>query len=140
MSDNARKQTLMIHKPRLRLAALANRPGGISREKAIADAEESLRHGEPEARLLYSAARILALAAESAKAEPNRRVLSDAAAAESQRERALDLLRQAVERTPPQERAAFWSNVVQSDHAFTAIRRHSAYARIGVAAALPRSR
>jgi hypothetical protein len=42
MSDNARKQTLLIHKPRLRLAALANRPGGISREKAIADAEESL--------------------------------------------------------------------------------------------------
>jgi eukaryotic-like serine/threonine-protein kinase len=104
---------------------------------AAADAEESLRHGEPEARLLYSAARILALAAESAKAEPNRRVLSDAAAAESQRERALDLLRQAVERTPPQERAEFWSNVVQSDHAFTAIRRNSAYARIGMAAALP---
>ena len=107
---------------------------------AVADAEESLRHGESEARLLYSAARILALAAESAKEEPNRRALSDAAAAESQRERALDLLGQAVERTPPQERAAFWSNVVQSDHAFTAIRRHSAYARIGMAAALPRPR
>ncbi len=107
---------------------------------AVADAEESLRHGESEARLLYSAARILALAAESANAEPNRRALSDAATAESQRERALDLLRQAVERTSPHERAAFWSNVVQTDHAFTAIRRHSAYARIGMAAALLRPR
>ena len=64
--------------------------------------------------------------------------LSDAAAVDSQRERALDLLGQAVERTPPQERAAFWSDVVQSDHAFTAIRRHSAYARIGMAAVSPR--
>ena len=105
---------------------------------AVADAEESLRHGEREARLLYSAARILALGAESAKEEPIRRALSDAAAVDSQRERALDLLGQAVERTPPQERAAFWSDVVQSDHAFTAIRRHSAYARIGMAAVSPR--
>ena len=108
--------------------------------EAVADAEESLRHGESEARLHYSAARILAQAAESAKEEPNRHALSDATAAESQRDRALDLLGQAVEQTSPQERAAFWSNVVQSDHAFTAIRRHPAYARIGMAAALPRPR
>jgi hypothetical protein len=50
------------------------------------------------------------------------------------------LLGQAVERTIPQERAAFWADVVQSDHAFTAIHRLSAYARIGTAVALPRSK
>ena len=71
--------------------------------QAVADAEESLRHGESDVRLLYSAARILALAAESTREFPNRAGVSGAAATQSQRERALALLGQAVERTSPQE-------------------------------------
>jgi eukaryotic-like serine/threonine-protein kinase len=108
--------------------------------QAVADAEESLRHGESDVRLLYSAARVLALAAESSREVPNHAGLSDTALTQSQRERAIALLGQAVERTIPQERAAFWTDVVQSDHAFTAIHRLSAYARIGTAVALPRSK
>ena len=45
--------------------------------EAVADAEESLRHGESEARMYYSAARILAQAAEYAKQEPRPRKPSE---------------------------------------------------------------
>jgi serine/threonine protein kinase/tetratricopeptide (TPR) repeat protein len=108
--------------------------------QAVADAFESLRHGDSEPRTLFGAARILAQAAESARHEPRPRGLEGRAEAESYQVRALALLGRAVERTPPQERAAFWSEVVQPDQAFKAIRRDPAYTRIAAAAAATFSR
>jgi len=103
-------------------------------KEAFADALESLRHGESQARILYGAARILAQVAESAQREPRSRGLSDLEELASDPERALVLLGQAVERTPLEERATFWNEVVKKDQAFTAIRRLPAYARIAAAA------
>jgi tetratricopeptide (TPR) repeat protein len=98
--------------------------------EAVADAEESLRHGESEARLHYSAARILALAAESDKKEDRSRGPTVPRKTGSHQDRAVVLLGLALERTPPGKRAAFWREVVHSDQAFTAIRRLPAYARM----------
>ena len=73
--------------------------------EAAADAEESLRHGVPEPRMLYNAARTLAQAAEAASGEVGQRGGSDVATARRLQDRALQLLGQAVERTAP-DRAA----------------------------------
>jgi tetratricopeptide (TPR) repeat protein len=102
--------------------------------EAVSDAEESLRRSESEPRLYYSAARILAQAADHANTERRPRNSSRPTQAQSYQDRALALLGQAVERTHPAERAAFWRNVVDSDRVFTAIRRLPAYARIAAAA------
>jgi tetratricopeptide (TPR) repeat protein len=98
--------------------------------EAVADAFESLNHGESEARLHYSAARIFALAAESANKESRSHNPSEPAQVRTYQDHALTLLGQAIERTPPSGRVAFWRGVVQPDQAFTAIRRLPAYARI----------
>jgi eukaryotic-like serine/threonine-protein kinase len=102
--------------------------------EAVSDAEESLRHGEPEARIHYSAARILAQAALSARQDPHPRKPSELTTVQIYQDRALTLLGQAVERTPPDERAAFWREVVHSDRVFTTIRRLPTFARIAAAA------
>jgi eukaryotic-like serine/threonine-protein kinase len=104
--------------------------------EAVSDAEESLRHGESEARMHYSAARILAQAAEFARPEPRARKPSEQTRVQIYQDRALTLLGQAVERTSPGERATFWREVVHSDRVFTAIRRMPTYARIAAAAAV----
>lgn len=82
----------------------------------------------------YRAARILAQAAEFAKQEPRPRKISEATNAQIYQDRALTLLGQAVEQTPPAERAAFWREVVHSDPVFNSIRRLPAYTRIAAAA------
>ena len=98
-------------------------------QDAAADAEESLRHGEPEPRLLYNAARILAQAAESASKEASRQARPDLASIRRYQDRALKLLGQAIERTPPEEQPTFWRDVVRGDHALSSIRRLPEYAR-----------
>ena len=102
--------------------------------EAVGDAEESLRHGESDPRLHYSAARILAQAAEDVRPERRPRSASEPTTVQAYQDRALTLLGQAVERTPPDERAAFWRDVVNPDRVFTAIRRHPAYAADAAAA------
>ena len=102
--------------------------------EAVSDAEESLRRSESEPRLYYSAARILAQAADLAKTERRPRNSAGPTPAQSYQNRSLALLGQAVERIHPNERAAFWRDVVDSDRVFTAIRRFPAYARIAAAA------
>ena len=107
--------------------------------EAVADADESLRHGESEARMHYGAARILAQAAELAKQESRARKPSDSTKVQMYQDRALTLLSQALERTPPAERAAFWQKFVDSDRLFTALRRLPAYTRFATAASVPRA-
>ena len=98
-------------------------------QDAAADAEESLRHGEPEPRLLYNAARILAQAAELAGKEASRQARPDLASVRRYQDRALKLLGQAIERTSLEQRPAFWREVVRADHALSSIRRLPEYAR-----------
>jgi hypothetical protein len=107
--------------------------------EAVTDAEESLRHGESEGRLHYSGARIIALAAESAKKAARPHDPSEMDKVQNYQDRALALLGQAVERTPLERRAGFWREVVHSDHAFTTVRRQPAFARTAAAACQPQA-
>ena len=98
-------------------------------QDATADAEESLRHGEPEPRLLYNAARILAQAAESAGKEASRQARPEWASVRRYQDRALKLLGQALERTSREQRPVFWREVIRADRALSSIRRLPQYAR-----------
>jgi tetratricopeptide (TPR) repeat protein len=83
---------------------------------ALADAEESLRHTPPPRRLLYVAAQTYAHASARAAAEVARRgrpASSDSLAFEA---RAASLLRQALDRTPAEDRSEFWREVVVRDN------------------------
>ncbi len=102
---------------------------GLYRE-AVRDAEESLRHGDAEAHMVYNAARTMAQAAQSAAREPRPRGKPDLNAIRAFQDRAIALLRRAIEETAPETRSAFWHNVVQPDPALTSIRRLSEYARL----------
>ncbi len=102
---------------------------GQYREAAL-DAEESLRHGDAEAHIVYTAARTMAQVAESAAKEPRHRGKPDLYAIRAFQDRAVGLLRRAIEQTPGEKRTAFWRNVVQPDPAFNSIRRLSEYVRL----------
>jgi len=79
---------------------------------AIQDAEEALRQGPPSPRLLYNAARIYAQC-------PGRGP-----------ERALDLIQQALNLLPADQRRAFWSTHIRTDAALAALRRYPSFARL----------
>lgn len=95
---------------------------------AVQDAEESLRLGpKQDARLRYNAARVFAQAAlrvelEGTLARPTRL---------RYQERALVLLREAIEAVPAEQRAVFWWRTVHPDAALNPIRRSSAFAELG---------
>jgi eukaryotic-like serine/threonine-protein kinase len=105
--------------------------------EAVRDAEESLRHGDAEPHLLYTAARTLAQAASAAAKEPRPRGKPDVNAIRAYQDRSLVLLRRVVEQTPRESRTAFWRDVVEPDPAFNSIRRLSDYARLAEANGLP---
>ena len=108
--------------------------------EAVTDAEESLRHGESDARMHY---KLLPVSwprpPELTKQEPRPRKPSERTKAQIYQDRALTLLAQAVERTPPEGRLAFWRNVVHSDRVFTPIRRLPAYTRIAASVGVPQA-
>jgi tetratricopeptide (TPR) repeat protein/tRNA A-37 threonylcarbamoyl transferase component Bud32 len=97
--------------------------------EAVADALEALRHGEPGARTYYNAARTLAQAAMVAMTNVDRRGFSALDVAGGYLDRAQTLLRQAIEKLPPAERAVFWRDVVQADPALLALRRRPKFPR-----------
>jgi hypothetical protein len=101
-------------------------------QEAAADAEESLRHGEPEPRLLYNAARILAQAAELASKEAGPQARPDLASVRHYQDRALKLLGQAIERTSLEQRPVFWREVIRADHAWSSIRHRPEFTRWAV--------
>jgi tetratricopeptide (TPR) repeat protein/tRNA A-37 threonylcarbamoyl transferase component Bud32 len=88
---------------------------------AAADAETALRLGPASPRLLYNAARVYARAAPGLAAEARDR-RSAAAIQDSSEERAVQLLRQALEAQPPAEGARFWRAYVQNDAALRPLR------------------
>jgi eukaryotic-like serine/threonine-protein kinase len=99
-------------------------------QDAVSDAEESLRHEEPTPRICYNAARVYAQAAASLAEQVGKRGRAALEPVVRHQERALELLGQALERTPQDQRTAFWSEVVVPDHALVAIRRLSGFARL----------
>jgi tetratricopeptide (TPR) repeat protein/tRNA A-37 threonylcarbamoyl transferase component Bud32 len=86
---------------------------------AVAAAETSLRHdpasASASARRVYNAARIYALAASAAAVQKGEKVERTMALVEHYQERAVALVKRALERTPPERRAAFWQGQVGSD-------------------------
>jgi tetratricopeptide (TPR) repeat protein len=102
--------------------------------EALADAEEALRRadaaGPGAARTLYNTARIYAQVAGKLGTGPEaERGLPPGARREYQ-ERALGLIRKALERMPPEQRAAFWRDRVQTDPALAPVRTAPGFARL----------
>jgi tetratricopeptide (TPR) repeat protein len=98
--------------------------------EAVADAEESLRRAGSDPRIVYTAARTLAQAAQSASKEQQLRGRRDVALVRGYQDRAGNLLALAIEQTDLAERAAFWRDVVQTDPGVAALRRLAGYARL----------
>ena len=98
--------------------------------EAVLDAEESLRHGDAETQIVYTAARTMAQAALAAVKEPRPRGKPDLNAIRAYQDRAIELLRRAIEQTPIESRTAFCRDVVEPDPAFNSIRRLSEYVRL----------
>ena len=90
---------------------------------AVADAEESLRHGAPDARRYYIAGRIYVRAASAAANEVRQAGRAAMALTASYQDRAVALIREAVRRTPPEQRAAFVRDQVFADPALRPILR-----------------
>jgi tetratricopeptide (TPR) repeat protein len=80
--------------------------------EAARDAAEAVRLGPPSPRLLYNAARVFAQC-------PG-----------ADRERAAELIRQALGMLPDGERAAFWATHVKKDAAMAAVRRRPWFVQI----------
>jgi len=90
---------------------------------AVADAEESLRHGAPDARRYYIAGRIYVRAALAAANEVRQAGREAVALTASYQDRAVALIGEAVQRTPPGQRAAFVRDQVFTDPTLQPIRR-----------------
>jgi tetratricopeptide (TPR) repeat protein len=96
--------------------------------EAVEDAKAALKRGSENAsRLYYDAARIYAQAVGKAQADP--RPLSRQGMAWYQ-ERAVVLIRQALESLPPKERERFWRDTIQLDNALSPIRGSTAFIRL----------
>jgi tetratricopeptide (TPR) repeat protein/tRNA A-37 threonylcarbamoyl transferase component Bud32 len=89
----------------------------------IAEAEVSLGHGPPSARRAYNAARIYATAAVAAAAEVHERGRPAVTMVERCQDRAVTLLKLALERTPVDRRTAFWQDFIAADPAFRPLQR-----------------
>ena len=90
---------------------------------AVADAEESLRHGKPDARRYYIAGRIYVRAALAAANEVRKAGREAVALTASYQDRAVALIREAVRRTPAGQRQAFVRDQVFTDPALRPILR-----------------
>ena len=90
---------------------------------AVADAEESLRHGEPNARMYYLAGRIYARAASAAAGEVRKAGRAAVALTASYQDRAVALIREAVRRHPAGQRAAFVRDQILADPALQHLQR-----------------
>jgi tetratricopeptide (TPR) repeat protein len=86
----------------------------------VADAEAALRKGPASARLAYNVARVLARAA----------VRGDDRQARTRADRAVAILRKAMEALPETERSGFWRDTVRRDAVFRPLTRHAGFARL----------
>ncbi|MBV8432072.1 MAG: protein kinase [Solirubrobacterales bacterium] len=91
------------------------------RRAAMADAESALRLGKPTATLVYDAARIYALAAQSVASEARQKGRAAMIPMNRYQDRALALLAEARRQLPPGRRDEFWCNQVQADPALRSL-------------------
>jgi tetratricopeptide (TPR) repeat protein len=94
--------------------------------QGVAEAEEALRRGPRLPQLLYNAARTFAQAAAAEQRARPPRPLARAA----DEERALALLREALDRMPARERPGFWAHIVRQDAAFSPIAHGNGFKRL----------
>jgi eukaryotic-like serine/threonine-protein kinase len=92
--------------------------------EGVADAEESLSRSRSSRRMLYVAAQTYARASALAALEAVRRGRSASRDSLAFEARAIDLLGQAIERTPADERPEFWREVVARDDAMRPLLRN----------------
>jgi serine/threonine protein kinase len=90
---------------------------------AVAAAEESLRHDAPTARRAYNTARIYARAAVAAANEVGDKGRLAVTQVERYQDRAVALVKLALERMPSERRAAFWHDEVEADPALRSLQR-----------------
>jgi len=98
--------------------------------QAVADAEAALRLGPPMAIAFYNAARIYALAAAAASSEVGRTGHDAVYLTGRYRDRAVALVHEALNRLPPDRRAAFLRDPVQTDPALRPLLRRLAAAPV----------
>ena len=106
--------------------------------ESIADADEALRLGRsvsrlegPESiRMFYNAARIYAQAAGRIDVDARQANYRTAWTRYAYQDRAVDLLRQALDRLPAEKRAAFWRETIHSDDALEPIARSRAFVQL----------
>jgi tetratricopeptide (TPR) repeat protein len=102
---------------------LRGRPADVA--EATAAAEQSLRSGPPTSRRLMACVHIYTRAAGLREATPGRS--ADDTEATGYRQRALGLLRQALELVPEKERATFWRERVLGDPVLQPLQRTPAW-------------
>jgi tetratricopeptide (TPR) repeat protein/tRNA A-37 threonylcarbamoyl transferase component Bud32 len=90
---------------------------------AIAEAEESLRSDPPTARRAYNAARVYAQAAVAASGDITEKGRLAIVQVDRFQQRAVALVKLALERTPAERRAAFWKDDVAADPALRTLQR-----------------
>jgi serine/threonine protein kinase/Tfp pilus assembly protein PilF len=100
---------------------------------AVQDADQALRVGPRNDRLVYNAARVYALAAAAVQisgpgTEVKARILFDHYARQ-----AVTLIREAIEHLPELQRSTFWRDTVHEDAALNAIRRTTAFEELAAA-------
>jgi tetratricopeptide (TPR) repeat protein len=98
------------------------------RREGVEAAERALRGAPGESDIIYNAACVYAQAAGRAPADGHAR--DDGPPADRSADRALELIRAALERKPLGARAAFWRDVVARDPALDPIRQRGGYARL----------
>jgi serine/threonine protein kinase/tetratricopeptide (TPR) repeat protein len=99
---------------------------------AVEAVEESLRRGTGTSRLFYTAARTYAQAVGHMDTDPRQRSYQALETRSRYQDRALELLRAALDRTPPRERPRFWQDYIEADPALESIRHSPAFARLAL--------
>jgi serine/threonine protein kinase/Tfp pilus assembly protein PilF len=114
--------------------AYAGRGSALARlgryTQAVHDAEAALRRGPPTRRLAYNAARIYGQAVAAVDADPARQDRQGWGLRSAYQDRALALLRLALEQTPAAERGKFFQDYVRADPSFARIRQGPGFARL----------
>jgi serine/threonine protein kinase/tetratricopeptide (TPR) repeat protein len=99
-------------------------------QEAIADAGVALRKGPRDCRSLYKTARIFAQAAVAVETDPRQQTPRGQEMQSRCLERAMALLRAALEAAPAEEREPFWRDVVVTDPALNPLRQRSDFQQL----------
>jgi serine/threonine protein kinase/predicted Zn-dependent protease len=97
--------------------------------EGVKDAQEALRLGPRSVQTLYKAARVFAQAAATIDALPGQRTRKEADLLRDSHASALDLLEEALDKTPPDQASAFWRDIIEPDPALKPLRTHPAAAK-----------